>query len=338
MTDVQDTASAMDFYAEFTRRNRGFIADATQRRLAAARLLVAGCGSTGGAAVEPLVRMGVQELVLADAGEFELNNLNRQAAGFADLGRNKAEVAAERITAINPHARTVVVREGVTADNIEALVDGCTVVVDGVDVTERSGWRAKYLLHEAAARAGVPVVSGWDMAGRQYVRYYDYRRPGARPFDGRITASMVERSMVWSLMYRAVPLRYVPVEMVKEARAHLGEPGYSVPQLVYTSMLFGALVARMVSEILAGEQVRRDVVLDVHHAVRTGPARWRTAAQWMVEVAGGLRELAARTRAHASATANEHAESHLESASDPASVSREVDTASAVEICEPCHD
>ncbi|MFC7511740.1 HesA/MoeB/ThiF family protein [Streptomyces thermocarboxydus] len=73
-----------------------------QERLRNATVLVAGCGSTGGAVVEPLARLGTGRFVLAEPGEYELNNLNRQSATHKDIGRNKAEVAAERIRSVNP--------------------------------------------------------------------------------------------------------------------------------------------------------------------------------------------------------------------------------------------
>ncbi|MFJ5226322.1 HesA/MoeB/ThiF family protein [Streptomyces sp. NPDC088400] len=290
---MPDTVVRQDFYTEFTERNRGFISEAAQHELSRAKILIAGCGSTGGAAVEPLARIGVQDFVLVDVGEFELNNLNRQHAAYEDIGRHKAEVAAGRVTAINPHAVVDVVAEGVTRENARKLVEDCAVVIDGVDVTERSGWRAKYLLHEAAAEARRPVLTGYDMAGTQYIRFYDYRRGGSRPFDGRISAEDIERAGIWSLLYRAIPTRYIPLEMIRNAREHLGEEGYSVPQLVYASLLFGALSTRMTAQILAGEPVRRDVAVNVHGVTRTRPANWRIGLQWPVELVGGLRKLAA---------------------------------------------
>ncbi len=298
---MSENVTHREFYEEFTERNRGFISERAQKALSQARILIAGCGSTGGAAVEPLARIGVQDFVLADVGEFELNNLNRQHAAFGDIGRHKADVAAERAMAINPHAHVEVVTHGITKDNVEKLVDGCSVVIDGIDVTERSGWRAKYLLHEAAVRSRRPVLTGYDMAGTQYIRFYDYRRNGSSPFDGRIRAVDIERSGIWSLLYRAVPTRYIPLEMIKNAREHLGQEGYSVPQLVYASLLFGALSTRMTAQILAGESVRRDVAVNVHGVTRPLAAQLRTGLQWPVALVGGLRKLAASVASASSA-------------------------------------
>ncbi|WP_157937141.1 HesA/MoeB/ThiF family protein [Geodermatophilus chilensis] len=289
------TATSPDLYDELTCRNRGFIPAASQQRLRDATVLVAGCGSTGGAVVEPLTRLGVQSFLLADNGTYELNNLNRQSATQADIGRNKAEVCARHVVEINPQARTRVATDGIQPGTVSAMVAACDVVVDGVDVTEPAGWRAKYALHEAAAALGRPVVSGYDMAGTQYVRFHDYRRGGA-PFDGAVTAAQVASDSTWRLLRQVVPLRVVPVEMLESARSAVAGGEESVSQLVYTSMLFGALASRMVVDVLDGRPVRRHTVVDVHAAVRPAVSslRARLRKPWVLALA--LRDLAVLER------------------------------------------
>lgn len=280
------------FYAELTTRNRGFVPDSTQRALRRATILVAGCGSTGGAAVEPLARLGAEHFLLAEPGEYELNNLNRQNAFVDELGHNKADVCRRRIEGINPGASVEVHRHGITAANVTDLVGRATVVIDGVDVTEMAGWRAKFLLHEAAAAAGVPVVTGWDMAGTQYVRFYDYRS-GDDPFDGRIRSSDLDARTSWELMRRTVPLRFVPVEMLEQARRQVaGDADDGLPQLVHASLLFGALSARITLHVLEGRPVRRHSVVDTDREVGTVAAQVRRTVRKPALVALALRDLA----------------------------------------------
>ncbi len=277
MRTSADTNAANVFYSELTLRNCGLISTRAQQRLSRTTVLIAGCGSTGGAAVMPLTRLGVQHIRLADNGVFELNNLNRQSAGIADLGRNKAVVAAERAREINPHLDATVEKAGVGPGTVAALVDGVDVVIDGVDVIEPAGWRAKLLLHQAAATARIPVISGYDMAGLQYVRFYDYRAATSRAFDGRIDDADLAAKTTWALLMRVIPLRYVPLETIRDVRAHVGDQDYSVPQLVYTSMLFGALAGRIVVDLCEGHSVRTHTVIDIHDALR--PTGRRIAVQ-----------------------------------------------------------
>ena len=268
-----------DYYTELVTRNRGVINDAQQEALRTATVLIAGCGSVGGAAVQPLARMGVRRFLVADSGLYELNNLNRQHATVDDIDRNKAEVAAERILAVNPYAQVKVYADGVTEDNAAELAAACQVIVDGVDVTTMSGLRAKFALHKAAASRQLPLVTGWDMAGGLYAQYFDYRKV-TRPFDGAITAPDLDRLSIWELIFRLLPLRRIPADMLAELNANISRPGYSVPQVVYAAMLFGAVASHMVAKVLAGEEIRDEIRLDIHQAARPTADRLVTVLRW----------------------------------------------------------
>jgi molybdopterin/thiamine biosynthesis adenylyltransferase len=256
-----------DFYAELTTRNTGVVSADEQQRLRNATILVAGCGSIGGAAVEPLVRLGVRSFLLADPGTYELNNLNRQSATFDDIERNKAAVAASRVLAINPHAKVAFFEDGVGEHNVEELTSDIAVIVDGIDVTTMDGWRAKHLLHRYAVERRLPLVTGWDIAGAQYVRCYDYRTI-RKPFDGAISKDDIERLTSWQLLLKAIPLRYVPLEMFREVRDNLGRPDYSFPQVTYVALAFGAITSHLVVRLAAGDQVRSEVYIDIHQQGR----------------------------------------------------------------------
>ncbi|MCX5413317.1 ThiF family adenylyltransferase [Streptomyces sp. NBC_00059] len=272
------------FYEELVTRNAGVVPAREQSALRDATVLVAGCGSIGGAAVEPLTRLGVQRFVVADPGTFELNNLNRQSAVAADIEQNKAAGAAERIMSINPHARVSVFTEGVTPSTVQRLTAPSQLIIDGVDVTTLEGWRAKHLLHRVAVQRRLPLITGWDMAGTQYVRCYDYRRI-REPFDGAVTVEDIECGDTWDLLRRAVPLRRVPGEMLAEIRANHLRPDYSFPQVAYTATAFGVLSSHMAVRMLAGRRVRQEISLDVHQLARPLGERWLTRLRWPFELA-----------------------------------------------------
>jgi hypothetical protein len=80
-------AGREEFYAAFTARNRGLVSDDEQRQLRGAVILVAGCGSIGGAVVEPLVRLGAERLVLGFANELVMFVRDEPVAlWYGDLG------------------------------------------------------------------------------------------------------------------------------------------------------------------------------------------------------------------------------------------------------------
>jgi hypothetical protein len=264
-----------EFYAAFTARNRGLVSDEEQQLLRRAVILVAGCGSIGGAVVEPLVRLGAERLVLAEPDDYELHNLNRQHANLADVGRNKALVLADWVPGVNPHAQVRVDTRGVTADNVSGLVADAALIFDGVDVTTRPALACKYLLHQEAARVGIPVVSGYDIAGVQLVLIYDYRDRRLRTLGGKVGERDLAAMEPLAFLARVVPLRALPVEIFPELRRQQSEPGRSFPQLVYSARMFGVLAPRLALDLLAGRRVRRCIVVDVHDLPRPAGARWR---------------------------------------------------------------
>ena len=212
-----------DFLAELTLRNRHFIADDDQARLASAVILIAGCGSTGGATVEPLVRAGAVHLLLAEPGDFELNNLNRQRGQLRSLGHNKGEWLEEQARAINPYVEIEVHRQGITSDNVAELTRRADVIIDAVDVTTLQGLSAKVALHDAAALARRPTISAYDLAYRQYIRIYDYRRNPVS-LSGLSAKVRSVRSPTEALAL-LVPVRAIPVDLIPEVQRLLDNPG-----------------------------------------------------------------------------------------------------------------
>jgi hypothetical protein len=270
-------------YREMTRRNQPSITFGEQRALRDVRVLVAGCGSIGGAAVIPLVRLGAEQFVLAEPGDYELNNLNRQAAEVRDIGRNKAEVLAERARAINPGVDVLVEPDGVSEDNVDWLVGTTDMVVDGVDVTETEGIVAKRALHDEAWRQRRLVISGLDLGGTQIVYLFDYRDGRTRPFDGRLDGAEHGIDAV-QFLSRIVKVLDVPSELLTYAEAAIrGEDG-SAPQLAPTADQFGVLAAWAVLDFACGRPLRGRVKVAIPNLLMPAPRRIANEAARLVQL------------------------------------------------------
>jgi hypothetical protein len=274
-----------EFYSSFTARNRGLVSDDEQQMLRRAVILVAGCGSIGGAVVEPLVRLGAEHLILAEPDCYELHNLNRQHACLADVGCNKASALSDWVRQVNPYARVEVDSRGVTAENAVALVSGAALVFDGVDVTERSALGCKYLLHAEARRARVPVVSGYDIAGVQLVLVYDYRDGRMPVLGGRIAGRDVADLDPMRFLARVVGLRALPAEIFPVLRDQRAGQDMPFPQLIYSARVFGVLAPRLALDLLAGRPVRRRIAVDVHDLPRPPGARWQAKGRRLAAAA-----------------------------------------------------
>jgi molybdopterin/thiamine biosynthesis adenylyltransferase len=266
-----------EFYAALTERNRPLISDHEQARLQRSLILVAGCGSVGGAVIEPLVRLGAENLILAEPDGYDMHNMNRQSVRLQDLGRNKALVFQERMRDINPFARIEVEADGITDENVQNVVSRAAVVVDAVDVTTKEPLKAKYALHVQAKRSRVPVVAGYDIAGVQLLLTYDYRDETVDVLHGKVTEGDIERLTPAQFLAEVIPLRAVPAEIIPVFE-ELSRGQRSVfPQLVYSAHLFGVLATRAVLILVAGRKVRSPVIIDVHDILR--PLGPRVAVQ-----------------------------------------------------------
>lgn len=279
MTD--DIPSDRDaFYAELTTRNTPLITPRQQDALRRTRFVIAGCGSTGGAVVMPLVRTGAERFVLLDPGDYELNNLNRQDATLDDVGRNKAAATGDRIRTVNPHADIEVHTDGVVPGAIETILQPGDLVMDAVDVTTQAGVDAKLALHVAACATRLPVLTAYDIAGTQFLELFDYRELRT-PLRGRVKADADPGSVLKAL----VPPTVLPMEILAELRARRLDPDRPFPQLAMTSTLLGALAVPYFIALATDEPVRRRVRVDLHETIRTRPARTRVAARRVGELA-----------------------------------------------------
>ena len=125
-----------------------------QERLKASQVAVVGMGGLGCPVSLYLAAAGVGTLVLIDEGRFELSNLNRQILGWVeDIGRLKAESAAEKIRALNPDIDVKAVSEVVDEDNAEELLSDSDAVVDALD-----NWRTRFLLNRVCVEHGTPLI------------------------------------------------------------------------------------------------------------------------------------------------------------------------------------
>jgi len=137
-------------------RNMGTVGWAGQLRLQRATVAVIGCGGLGGWVIEGLARTGVGRLVVADCDVFTDSNLNRQLlCTEATLARPKAEVARERVAAVNSTVEVIAHQQRVDAGNLPEILAGADAVVDALDHIP-----LRLALQDAAGAAGVPLVHG----------------------------------------------------------------------------------------------------------------------------------------------------------------------------------
>ena len=127
-----------------------------QRRLRNARVLVVGAGGLGAPVLQYLAAAGVGTIGIVDDDVVDVSNLQRQVIhGSADVGRAKVDSARDAVAALDPDIRVVTHRTRLTSENVDEILGGYDVVVDGTD-----NFPTRYLVNDACVRLGLPEVWG----------------------------------------------------------------------------------------------------------------------------------------------------------------------------------
>lgn len=132
------------------------IGSAGQAGIASSSIAVVGVGALGCQAAAILARAGVGELRLIDRDLVEITNLQRQVLYTehdAATEAPKASAARRHLLAANSAIDIVAHDVHLAADNIDEVLAGVTVVVDGTD-----NFEVRYLLNDWAVRAAVPWI------------------------------------------------------------------------------------------------------------------------------------------------------------------------------------
>jgi molybdopterin-synthase adenylyltransferase len=129
-----------------------------QQRLAQSHAVIIGCGALGAMHAEMLARAGVGRLRLIDRDFIEESNLHRQImfeeSDVADR-LPKAVAAAARIARINSEIEAEAVVKDVNYSNVEELIRGADVILDGTD-----NFEARFLINDAAVKSDKAWIYG----------------------------------------------------------------------------------------------------------------------------------------------------------------------------------
>jgi adenylyltransferase/sulfurtransferase len=119
-------------------------------------VLVVGAGGLGAPVLFYLAAAGVGRIGIVDDDVVELSNLQRQILfTTADIGRPKAEAAAERLAALNPEVALEPRTSRLMAANAAGVIAEYDIVVTAVD-----NFPTRYLINDACVLAGKTLVDG----------------------------------------------------------------------------------------------------------------------------------------------------------------------------------
>ncbi len=190
-----------------------------QAKLLGSKVLLIGAGGLGAPAALYLAAAGVGTLGIIDFDVVDLSNLQRQVIHANDrIGEKKTELAKKTINALNPDVKVLLHDEMLIASNVERIIAGYDVIVDGTDTFE-----TRYILNDAAIKLRIPVVHA-----------------SVFRFEGQLTAFVPYEGPCYRCLYPTPP----PPEMA---------PGCSVAGVLgVVPGIMGLLQANEVIKLLLG--------------------------------------------------------------------------------------
>ena len=132
------------------------IGEAGQRKLMAAQVAIVGCGASGSVLAGLLARAGIGTLRIIDRDYVEPSNLQRQSLfDEADAAESlpKAIAAARKIAGFNSQIVVEPKVADLTPGNVEELLGGAQLVLDGTD-----NFETRYLVNDWAVKNSLPWI------------------------------------------------------------------------------------------------------------------------------------------------------------------------------------
>ena len=142
---------------EWLERTSLLLGDDKLKMLQKANVLVVGLGGVGAYAAEMIARSGVGRMTIADADIVSTTNINRQLIALhSTIGKQKAELMADRLRDINPEIELTVVNRFIKDDETDTLLnsDKFDYVVDAIDTLS-----PKLALIKGCLDRNIPLVS-----------------------------------------------------------------------------------------------------------------------------------------------------------------------------------
>ncbi|MEM3382463.1 MAG: HesA/MoeB/ThiF family protein [Nitrososphaerales archaeon] len=201
-----------------------------QLKLSEARVCLAGLGGLGSNAALQLVGMGIGYLRIIDRDVVDRSNLHRQTLYDVNyLYYPKVEVAAKKLSQLNPNVNIEPIPISLNSDNAEEMIKDMDVVIDGLDNIE-----TRYALNWACVKHRVPYVFGAAIALYGNVStIIPKKTPCLECFIGGLTNSMLPTCRILGV-HPSLPSIISSLEVSEAVRIILGKK----PNLLNTLLYF----------------------------------------------------------------------------------------------------
>ncbi len=210
-------------------------------KLVNANVLVVGMGGVGSFAAEFICRAGVGKMTIVDGDVVDPSNRNRQLPALATThGQSKADIMSERLLAINPELQLRSIKEFITPEKVEAVLDThYDYVVEAIDSIT-----PKVTFIKAAHAKGLRIVSSMGAGAKldpTQLRVVDISKTYNCPF-----AQQIRKKLKESNIRKGIKVVFSPEEPIKESLmltdgSNFKKSAYGT--ISYLPATFGACIA-----------------------------------------------------------------------------------------------
>jgi len=220
-------------------------------KLINSHVLVVGMGGVGSFAAEFICRAGVGQMTIVDGDTVDPSNRNRQLPALAtNHGVSKADIMAERLLAINPELKLRSIKEFITPEKVEEVLDTqYDYVVEAIDSIT-----PKLTFIKAAYEKGIRFVSSMGAGAKldpTQLRVVDISKTYNCPF-----AQQIRKQLRQAKIYKGVKVVFSPEEPIKESLMLTDGTNYkksAYGTISYLPATFGACVASVAIRDLMSE-------------------------------------------------------------------------------------
>ena len=126
-----------------------------QQKIMDSTVLIIGMGGLGSPTALYLAAAGVGHIVIADFDQVELSNLQRQIIHQTkDIGDDKVNSAKNKLTELNPEIKVTIANELIHTDNLNELIKGVDIVLDGTD-----NFESRFEINKVCVENRKPLIS-----------------------------------------------------------------------------------------------------------------------------------------------------------------------------------
>ena len=278
-----------DHFALRTFRNQYLITKDEQETVGDMKIAAFGM-SVGSKIIDELVPSGIgNDYTLGDFDRLAPSNLNRIRSHMGHVGMLKVDIAARKISEIDPYVSQTLASDGYNPDTTPGLLDRGRrpdVIVEEVDDLP-----TKARIRQYAAEHGIPLMMAADVAERSLLHVERHDIEDVKPFNGKIDQATYEALIDGTLsqdeylkanikilgMGNALAsARFIDSNLSIEKRLA------GIPQLGSIATLGGVLVSRAIREVSLGRRMESGVykasVEDILHTQRVSTRREHAAS------------------------------------------------------------